>query len=313
MNKKIAMIFSGQGSQVGGMGRCFYDNSELAQKMFLEASTRIGISFKDLIFEDDERLHQSRYAQPAILLVQMIAYKLFKKSCPNVKIELFLGHSLGEFTALCASGAIDFADAIELVYKRGCLMEDVFSSMEAGMMVIVKLDDAKVEAICEEARRNGKKIWPANYNQDGQIVVAGIKSDLHELEETFKEAGAKRAMLLNMSVASHCELLKPAQEPLEELMQSMINDNFEAPIISNVTASPYSTKEEAVKLLKEQLIKPVKYKQSIASISDKIEIAIEFGHGVILKNLNKRIAKDMITLNVSDMATLSEVKEEFFD
>lgn len=307
---KIAMIFAGQGSQAVGMGQDFYNSSEVARKMFAEASERIGVDFKELIFEENDKLGQTAYTQPAILLVQMIAYRIFRDACPDIKAELFLGHSLGEFSALCASGAIDFVDAIELVHKRGALMQSACESIEAGMMVLVGLDDEKVEEICQNAQDGGKKVWPANYNQDGQIVVAGMKSDLKELEQTFKDAGAKRALLLDMSVASHCALLAPAQEPLAELMEKMVCDNFCAPVISNVTTAPYSTKADAVKLLKEQLVKPVKYKQSIAAIAADIDLAIEFGNGATLKGLNRRIAKDLKTLNVSDMASLEALKEE---
>ncbi|MEA1955184.1 MAG: ACP S-malonyltransferase [Campylobacterota bacterium] len=313
MSKNIAMIFSGQGSQAIGMGKDFYENSEIAKKMFLDASARIGVSFKDLIFEENEKLNQTEFTQPAILLVQMVAYRLFKEACPDVEAKLFLGHSLGEFSALCASGAIDFVDAIELVHKRGSFMQKACESIDAGMMAIVGLDDKSVEDICIKAQSEGKKVWPANYNQDGQLVIAGMKSDLSSLESTFKEAGAKRALLLNMSVASHCELLESAQAPLEELMQKMVQDNFEASIISNVTTQPYSTKEEAVSLLKDQLIKPVKYKQSIQSIANNVDMAIEFGNGVVLKGLNRRIAKEMKTVNISDMASLAKVIEEISD
>lgn len=308
--KKIAMIFAGQGSQAVGMGKDFYENSEVAREMFEEAGKRIGVDFKELIFEENELLAQTAYTQPAILLVQMVAYRLFKDACPDVKAELFLGHSLGEFSALCASGAIDYVDAVELVHRRGQLMQDACSGINAGMMAIVGLDDASVEQICSDAQSDGKKVWPANYNQDGQLVVAGMKEDLSSLEQTFKDAGAKRALLLNMSVASHCELLSPAQIPLESLMESMIEDSFEAPIISNVTTQPYSTKSEAVSLLKDQLVKPVKYKQSILAVSNNIDIAIEFGNGVTLKGLNRRIAKDMTTLNISDFDSLAKVVEE---
>lgn len=307
---KIAMIFAGQGSQAVGMGQDFYNNSEIAREMFHNASERIGIDFKELIFEENEKLSQTAYTQPAILLVQMIAYKLFRDVCPNLKAELFLGHSLGEFSALCASGAINYIDAVELVHKRGAYMQEACDTIEAGMMVLVGLDDESVEKVCKDAQNTGKKVWPANYNQDGQLVVAGMKSDLISLEQTFKDAGAKRALLLDMSVASHCELLAPAQEPLEELMQKMIRETFSAPIISNVTTSPYSTKADAVTLLKEQLVKPVKYKQSIQAIANSVDLAIEFGNGATLKGLNRRIAKDLKTLNVSDMASLVAVKEE---
>jgi len=307
---KIAMIFAGQGSQAVGMGKDFYENSKLAREMFEKAGDRIGVDFKELIFEENEKLGQTAYTQPAILLVQMIAYKLFREECPDVKPALFLGHSLGEFSALCAAGAIDYVDAVELVHKRGAYMQEACDTIEAGMMAIVGLDDAAVEKICADAQAEGKKVWPANYNQDGQLVVAGMKSDLASLEQTFKDAGAKRALLLNMSVASHCDILAPAQEPLAELMEKYITDNFEAPVISNVTTKPYSTKAEAVELLKEQLVKPVKYKQSIQAIAPEVDMAIEFGNGVVLKGLNRRIAKDLKTLNVSDTASLEKVKEE---
>lgn len=305
--KKIAMIFAGQGSQATGMGKDFYDNSELAKEMFDKAGERIGINFEELIFGEHELLNQTAYTQPAILLIQMIAYRLFKQQCPDLKAELFLGHSLGEFSALCASGAIDYVDAVELVHRRGQLMQDACTDIEAGMMVVMGLNDEAVESICEAAQADGKKVWPANYNQDGQLVVAGMRADLASMEQTFKDAGAKRALLLNMSVASHCELLFSAQIPLKSLMEGMIEENFEAPIISNVTTAVYSTKKDAVSLLTEQLVKPVKYKQSILEIENKVDIAIEFGNGATLKGLNKRIAQNLETYNVSDMKSLAEV------
>jgi [acyl-carrier-protein] S-malonyltransferase len=308
--KKIAMIFAGQGSQATGMGRDFYDNSELAKEMFEEAGKRVGLKFDELIFGEHDLLNQTAYTQPAILLVQMIAYRLFKEKCPDLKAELFLGHSLGEFSALCASGAIDYVDAVELTHRRGQLMQDACTDIEAGMMVVMGLDDESVEKICSDAQKEEKKVWPANYNQDGQLVVAGMRADLASLEQTFKDAGAKRALLLNMSVASHCELLSPAQIPLKSLMESMICESFEAPIISNVTAAPYATKKEAVELLTQQLVKPVKYKQSILAIANSVDIAIEFGNGATLKGLNKRIAPNLETYNISDMKSLVEVVEQ---
>ncbi|MBL0707646.1 MAG: ACP S-malonyltransferase [Sulfurimonas sp.] len=307
---KIAMIFAGQGSQAVGMGKDFYENSQTARDMFEKAGERIGVDFKELIFKENDKLAQTAYTQPAILLVQMVAYRLFKEQCPDIKAELFLGHSLGEFSALCASGAIDYVDAVELVHNRGKFMQSACENIEAGMMVLVGLDDESVEKVCLDAQADGKKVWPANYNQDGQLVVAGMKSDLVSLEQVFKDAGAKRAILLDMSVASHCELLTSAQESLEELMLKMLSDKFEAPIVSNVTTQRYNTKEQAVALLKEQLVKPVKYKQSILAICNDVDLAIEFGNGITLKGLNRRIAKGLKTLNISDMASLVKVTEE---
>lgn len=308
MSKKIAMIFPGQGSQSIGMGKSFYENSALAREMFDKAGKRIGVDFSKLLFEENTQLDQTEYTQPAILLVSMIAYKLFQESHPSDAV-LFLGHSLGEFSALCASGAIDYVDAVELVHKRGKLMREACESINAGMMAILGLDDAVVEDLCTKANDEGKKVWPANYNQAGQLVVAGIKEDLQAMESVFKEAGAKRALLLNMSIASHCPLLISAMEPLVEAMEKMVNDTFSASIVSNVSTEKYNTKSEALDLLKVQLIKPVKYKQSIEAIAEEIDMMIEFGNGVVLKGLNKRNAPNVETVGISDMESLTKVCE----
>lgn len=308
MSKKIGMIFPGQGSQSIGMGKSFYEASPLAREMFEKAGARIGVDFTKLLFEENSQLDQTAYTQPAILLVSMIAYKLFQEAHPTTPV-LLLGHSLGEFSALCAAGAIDYVDAVELVHKRGALMQSACESIEAGMMAILGLKDEVVEELCAKAQGEGKSVWPANFNQDGQLVVAGLKADLQAMESVFKEAGAKRALLLNMSIASHCPLLAPAQEPLAEVMEKMVNDTFVAPIVSNVTTNKYSTKNDAVALLKDQLIKPVKYKQSIEAIAGELDMMIEFGNGAVLKGLNKRNAPDVETVGISDMESLQKVCE----
>lgn len=308
MSKKIAMIFPGQGSQTIGMGKSFYENSAQAREMFTRAGERIGVDFSKLLFEENEQINETAYTQPAILLVSIIAYKLFQEAHP-CDPTLFLGHSLGELSALCASGAIDYVDAVELVHQRGLLMQQACEGISAGMMVILGMDDAKVEEICSIANGEGKRVWPANYNQTGQLVVAGIKEDLQSMESVFKEAGAKRAMLLNMSIASHCPLLASAMEPLGAAMEKMVGESFSAPIVSNASMEKYATKKEAIEWLKVQLIQPVKYKQSIESIASEVEMMIEFGNGSVLKGLNKKIVPDIETLSISDMESLTKVCE----
>lgn len=307
-HKRIAMIFPGQGSQSIGMGKSFYENSPIAREMFEKAGERIGVDFTKLLFEENDQLDKTAYTQPAILLISLIAYRLFQEAMPTKPVML-LGHSLGEFSALSAAGAIDYVDAVELVHKRGALMQSACEAIDAGMMAILGLEDDVVEQLCATANAEGKKVWPANFNQNGQLVVAGLKAHLQAMEATFKEAGAKRALLLNMSIASHCPLLSSAQAPLAEVMEKMVSDTFIAPVVSNVTTQKYATKADAVALLKDQLVKPVRYKQSIEAIVNEIDVMIEFGNGAVLKGLNKRNAPNNETFGISDMETLAKVCE----
>lgn len=308
--KKVAFIFPGQGSQTIGMGKDFFENSYIAKDMISKASARLGIDFEKLLFEENDNIGKTEFTQPAILLVSSIANAIFKEKC-DIKPEFVLGHSLGEFSALVAAGAIDYLDAIELVHKRGLFMTEACSGGGAGMMALVGIDDATVEKVCVEQRELGKQVWPANYNMDGQLVLAGIKADLESLVEVFKAAGAKRAIVLDMSVASHCELLKSAVENLKPYLEEFLKDEF-IPVVSNVSTQTYTTKDEAIDLLASQLTCPVKYKQSIKACEDKVDLFIEFGNGIVLKGLNKKIT-DKPTLNVSDMKTLEAVIGELND
>ena len=302
MSIKCAFIFPGQGSQSMGMGQDFSEQSEVAREMIAKASERTGIDFPNLLFSENDKLSQTEFTQPAILLVGAIAHRLFTDAVDIVP-ALTMGHSLGEFTALVASGAIDAIDAVELVNLRGRLMAEACAGKDVGMMVSLGLSDEVVEEICQAQRDAGMQVWAVNYNSDGQIVIAGIKSDLELLAPILKEAKAKRAMLLDMSVASHCPLLQSAVAPLAAKLEEVLTDTFVAPVISNVTAQPYSTKAEALELLPQQLVSPVKYKHSMANIDDSVDCYIEFGHGAVLKGLNRKATKKP-HFNISDMASL---------
>ncbi len=308
MSIKCAFLFPGQGSQAVGMGQDFFNNSDIAKQMVADASSRTGIDFENLLFTENDDLEKTEFTQPAILLVSAIAHKLFEDEMP-IKPVYALGHSLGEFSALVSVGALDAIDAVELVNLRGKLMAEACAGQDVGMLVSLGLDDKTVEDICAAQRDAGMKVWPVNYNAEGQIVIAGIKPDLEKLEPILKEAKARRAMLLNMSVASHCPLLASATAPLAEKLAEVLKDELTAPVISNVTAKGYSTKEEALDLLPKQLVSPVLYKQSIADFDDEVDCYVEFGHGGVLKGLNRRATKKPHFV-VSDMASLATAIEE---
>ncbi len=304
-------LFPGQGSQAVGMGEDLYNNFEVARDILDSASEATNIDFKELLFKENDNLAKTEFTQPAILLVSMMAQKAFEEEL-SLKPKYALGHSLGELSALASVNALDINDAVALVNKRGSLMAKACEGQDVGMLVSLGLSDEVVEELCLKERENGKKVWAVNYNTDGQIVIAGIKADLVELEPKLKEAGARRAMLLNMSVASHCPLLDSAVEPFKAELEKVIKDDFLAPVISNVTAKPYSSKDEAIKLLPKQLIMPVLYKQSILNIDNEADYYIEFGHGNVLKGLNKKLTKKP-HFNVSNAktleATINAIKE----
>lgn len=290
-----AVIFPGQGSQSIGMGKDLFENSTEVKQYFEQASEILKTDMAKLCFEENNQLNLTQYTQPAILLV---SFSVFSLILPKIKdkIAFGLGHSLGEFSALCASGALDFGQAISLVSKRGYLMEESCREKSAGMMVVLGLEDGILEEFCEKKRNRGLKIWCANYNGDGQMVLAGSREDLSALEVEIKGLGAKRALMLPMSVASHCPILEGMREDFKVLLDEALRDSFSFPIISNVNAKPYRTKNQALELLAQQLVSPVLYKQSIRENDAGIDGFIECG-GNVLKGLNKRLSqKETISL-----------------
>jgi len=301
--KKFAFIFAGQGSQSVGMGKDFYENFSSAKLLLNDACNDTGIDFEELLFTQNDKLDKTEFTQPAIVLNSLMSYLAFSEHI-KAKPEFSLGHSLGEFTALAVSGAFSFVEAIRLVNLRGKFMQEACVGKDAGMMVVLGLSDEVVEGICKNAQDEGLQIYAANYNCDGQIVVAGVRADLAKYEAKFKEAGAKRAMLLNMSVASHCPILEPASVKLANELEGVLAANF-APVVSNVNAKIYTDKNEALVLLKEQLTHPVRYKQSIRNYENEVDCFIELG-AATLKGINKKIIEKP-TYSVTDMASLEEV------
>ncbi|MEE3744898.1 ACP S-malonyltransferase [Campylobacter porcelli] len=299
---RVGFIFPGQGSQSVGMGQEIYGEFKAAKELLDSASEYCDIDFKSLLFEENDKLGQSEFTQPAIVLNSLMCFEALKHSL-DLQAQISFGHSLGEFSALSVSGAIKPLEVIKLVNLRGKFMTQDCLGIGAGMMVVLGLSNEKVEEICKNSNR---QIWLANYNCDGQIVVAGIRSDLELSAGEFKSAGAKRAMLLDMSVASHCPLLQNASIKLANELEGLLSDEF-SPVVSNVTAKIYSTKKEALELLKLQLVSPVLYQNSVENYANSVDCFIEFGASV-LKGMNKKIC-DKPTYSITNLSSLKETLE----
>lgn len=300
---KIAFLFPGQGSQKIGMGEEFYLNFNSSKKLLDDAKKELDIDFNELLFRPNEKLSQSEFTQPAIVLNSLMSYKALMEELEFDPL-FCIGHSLGEFSALCVSGAFSYIDALKIVNLRGKFMQEECDGKDYGMMVVLGLDDLAIKEIIKER----EFVYAANFNCDGQIVLAGKKSNLDLLLPLLKEAGAKKAMMLDMSVISHCPLLKDAALKLyDALLKFQIAQSFN-PVISNVTAKPYDNKKEALELLKRQLTSPVLYAKSIEDNEDRVDAFVEFGSGV-LKGINRRVTKKP-TFSIVDLKSLEQTVSE---
>lgn len=306
---RYAILCPGQGSQAVGMGKDLYDNFKTVQLAFEEASDVLNCDMTKLLFSDNEQLGQSHWTQPAVLLVSVVAASILEQEI-GYKPLFGLGHSLGEISAVCISGALSLSNALRLVHDRGKLMQTAQNDVAAGMMVVMGVDDKTLDMFVADKQQEGKRVWVANYNTDGQVVLAGARADLQDLATQKDVIKAKRMLLLDMSVASHCPLLESIVNPFRLLMRDMFDSEFSFDVISNVSTDKYNTVPKAVELLGLQLVSPVCYKQCIKRYEEDIDIFIECGHGMVLKGLNARITSKP-TCNISNSSTFKETLTHF--
>jgi [acyl-carrier-protein] S-malonyltransferase len=301
---KIAYMFPGQGSQTVGMGKDLYDNFSVAREVFEEADEALGFKLSEMCFSGDEAdLQLTANTQPAILTTSVAAFRVLKSEnflTPNYVV----GHSLGEYSALVAAGAISFSDAVKTVRKRGTYMQEAVPIGTGAMAAVLGLDLGIVEKACEEAK--GDQICsPANINSPSQIVIAGNVEAVERAIEILKERGAKRAIKLNVSAPFHCDLMLPAQERLAGDLHELNYADLRFPVIENVSAEPNIKGKRVPEALIEQVSKPVRWAPSIERlIADDVNTFVEVGAGKVLSGLVRQINRDVRSLNVENSESL---------
>jgi [acyl-carrier-protein] S-malonyltransferase len=286
---KSVLLFPGQGSQSVGMMNGF--DSNVIKEVFDMGSDIFGEDLLDLITSDNDKINQTIYTQPIMFLSGYATYLLLKEKKSSLQIDYVAGHSLGEITAACVAGVFSVDTAVKIVQKRAQLMQNAVPAGEGAMAAILGLEDNVVEEICKTLQSTGV-IEPVNYNSPGQIVVAGEKKLIEQSLEKFKDSGAKRALLLPVSVPSHCSLMRSAAEDFGSYLNDFEFNDADIPVVQNVNATDVVDKNLIKENLVAQLFNPVKWTASIQYLEKQgVSNFIESGPGKVLWGLNRRITK----------------------
>ena len=286
-----AYVFPGQGAQFTGMGKDLYDQSPLAHDLFEKANEILGFRITDIMFTGSaEDLRQTKVTQPAIFLHSVL---LAKTLGADFKPEMVAGHSLGEFSALVAAGALSFEDGLKLVYQRALAMQKACEARPSTMAAILGLPDETIEEICAAI---DEVVVPANYNCPGQVVISGSNEGIDQACEKLTAAGAKRALKLSVGGAFHSPLMEPARVELAAAIEATPFTAPVCPIYQNVNAKPQTDPNIIKANLVDQLTSPVRWTQSVlAMVADGADTFVELGPGAVLQGLVKKIAKEAQT------------------
>ena len=304
--KSIAFIFPGQGSQYVGMGRELFENFSLAKKIFEEADDTLHFSVSALCFKGpEEALKLTENTQPAVLTTSVAALKVLQAE-KGMAPQFTAGHSLGEYSALVASEALTFSQAVKVVRLRGKFMQEAVPVGEGAMAAVLGMEREQIEKRCQEIS-SGEVLAPANFNSPRQIVIAGHSKAVQRAIERVKQEG-KKAVLLPVSAPFHSSLMKPAGERLEKALEEISVSDLKIPVVTNVEAEANTSKDRVKELLVAQVSRPVRWEESMRNMIGKgIELVLEIGPGKVLSGLMKRIDSRVETKNLEDLQTLKKI------
>ncbi|QDP01133.1 ACP S-malonyltransferase [Thalassotalea sp. PS06] len=309
MQTNLAFVFPGQGSQSIGMLADFADN-ETVQNTFAEASEALGYDLWKLIQEGPaEKLNQTQITQPALLTSSVAMWRVWQEKGGDTPAVL-AGHSLGEYSALVCSGVLTLSVAVKLVESRGNYMQQAVPTGTGAMFAIIGLADDAIEQACEQAAQ-GQVVSPVNFNSPGQVVIAGNKEAVERAGELCKEAGAKRALPLPVSVPSHCALMSSAAEKLAEDLKAITFNAPQIPVINNVDVEAYSDGEKIKDALIRQLYSPVRWTETVNKMAEQgVESLVEAGPGKVLQGLTKRINKSLSCASINTSGSIDAALEK---
>ena len=308
--KKFAMVFPGQGSQTVGMLAELASDYPIVQETFKQASEVLGYDLWQLVQEGPaEELNKTWQTQPALLTASVAVYRVWQQKYPALKPEVMAGHSLGEYSALVCAGVLDFQDAVKLVELRGKLMQQAVPEGTGAMYAIIGLDNDAIITACTQAEQ-GEVVSAVNFNSPGQVVIAGAKAAVERAAALCKEAGAKRALPLAVSVPSHCALMKPAADQLSVSLESITLKEAGVSVLNNVDVKNEIEADAIRNALVRQLYSPVRWTETVEKMAQNgVEVLVEVGPGKVLNGLTKRIVDSLQAVSVNDVKSLDSVEE----
>lgn len=305
---KFAIVFPGQGSQAVGMLAELAEQFDVVKQTFAEASEVLGYDLWELVQNGPaELLNETHRTQPALLTSSVAIWRVWQEQ-GGAQPDVLAGHSLGEYSALVCAGVIDFKDAVKLVELRGQLMQEAVPAGTGAMSAIIGLENDAIAKACEDAAQ-GQVCSPVNFNSPGQVVIAGNKEAVERANVLCKEAGAKRALPLPVSVPSHCALMKPAAEKLAVALDEITFNAPSVPVINNADVATETDPAAIKQALVKQLYGPVRWTESVERMAaEGVESLLEFGPGKVLTGLTKRISRSLGGSAVNDPASLEAAK-----